>query len=322
VLIVQGVYNAQMMSRNVRATVRLNFRRLRRLWSRVPVAGMRGLFHWNYSGELIFFFIGLAIAMIGVGLSTEPYRILFRISYFSLVFAFIWGVGWWLSSEFLQRRKSMDAVSRASYRAWQWIPLLLMCLMFFGSAMLTHQIELSRELSLTHGWLTPANDPDPTKSACENVPKEALRVYLGTSEMYVNGISGDLITVKLKAPASTYHFSIERDPKGRISVSGDVYGSDQKIIATIDHNNFTLGKGILDAERKDESTLRVIDEYKYEVLNIRYLNSHAVRMTGIFRYPGLPLPIQIQEAYTSYGDVTYGNTCFLDKGLVFVDRSH
>jgi hypothetical protein len=73
----------------------------------------------------------------------------------------------------------------------------------------------------------------------------------------------------------------------------DIRSSDGKIIARLDGNGFVVNEhNSLAMKRVDLSSLIVEDEYGREVLNARYLNPHAFRLTGVLQYPGVG-PIHI-----------------------------
>ena len=70
-------------------------------------------------------------------------------------------------------------------------------------------------------------------------------------------------------------------------------------------------------ETPDKSTLRVIDQYKKQVLNVRYLNRYAIKLEAILYVPGVDGPVVIsdEDGVTAQGDLAKGNcTARIGKG--------
>ena len=91
--------------------------------------------------------------------------------------------------------------------------------------------------------------------------------------------------------------TLDRDPKNRgINVTMDVFGADEKIVVGIEKNEFTVNpNNYYRMKRPDKSTLVVLDQYKKEVLNIRYLNRRAIKLSALLYYPGVQGPIEIDD---------------------------
>ena len=76
-----------------------------------------------------------------------------------------------------------------------------------------------------------------------------------------------------------------KDKNAQISL--DVFGPDGKIIAALDDEGFTVRQGsFFKFVHPDWSSLRIVDEYNEEVLNVRYVNPKAIWINAILRYPG------------------------------------
>jgi hypothetical protein len=66
----------------------------------------------------------------------------------------------------------------------------------------------------------------------------------------------------------------------------DILDKEGKVIVTFEKGHFTVVQtNILDMKRPDRSTLIVRDQYKNEVLNVRYLNERSLQVSGLLRYP-------------------------------------
>ena len=253
------------------------------LLSKLPIPEVRGFFHWKYSSSLIFFFYGLAVATIEIGLAVEPFQQLFSFAYLFFTCSLIWAVGWWLTSELLERkrpkltrkqRKNKERVFDVFYRAWKWGIPLVMGLVFLYSIQRTQRIELARELSLLHGALAPANDPDPP-NLCSLVDDE-LGLYFGN--MQVKASRFPLTVVRIAGKPAII---MDRNADHSLSLSLDVRSADGRIIARLDRNILTVNpNNYLSMERKDRSTLSVTDQNGIEVLHARYLNRRSFKLSA------------------------------------------
>jgi len=78
--------------------------------------------------------------------------------------------------------------------------------------------------------------------------------------------------------------SVQRDPKGGLSVSAKIFDAEGKIIADIEDDEFTINQNnYFKRKRPDASTLIVYDQYDQPVLNIRYLNPAAKQQNSTIR---------------------------------------
>jgi hypothetical protein len=276
------------------------------------MASIRSVFHWKYSSILIFFFYALAFAMISIGIAIEPFDELVNFSYFFLCLSLVWAIGWWLVSDTLEKKKPKptkkqkkrnEDVSLTLYRAWQWIPIFLIILAFLSSLKLINKIALAKELNLNHGWLVAANDPDPKENPCiaPLVPKEVLKIHLGSIMAFGSNFPYAILAVDGKK-----ELFVDRDAKNRIAISLDIRSADERIITAIENGHFTVNQNnSLDMQHPDRSTLIVRDQYKKEVLNVRYKNKANLELSALLQYPnGKTVRISKDIAPTScIGDV-------------------
>jgi hypothetical protein len=252
------------------------------------MSSVKRVFRW----ELIFFFYALAFTMIGIGTAVEPFEKLFELAYLFMFLSVFWAIGWWLASDALQKKKPKltrkqkkhgEKVSFTPYRAWQWIPTTLIVLGLLCSLKLTGEIELARELSLNHGWLVAADDPDPVYNPCAGpfTPKDVLKIHLGRIMVYGSGFPYPILAVDGKK-----ELFVDRDAKGRVAISLDIKSPDERIIATIEKGKFTVNQNnFLDMQHPDRSTLIVRDQYKKQVLNVRYKNKTNLELSAVLQYP-------------------------------------
>jgi hypothetical protein len=163
------------------------------------------------------------------------------------------------------------------------------------------------------GFLLPANDPDP-RNSCDfeigghkMMPESALKVFLGKIMVSYSMFPHKIFTVNGKNP-----LVLNRDEAGRIALTMDIFDKDGKIVVEFKDGHFKVNPNAqFDMKRPDRSTLIVRDNYKNEVLNVRYVNRHAVRVAALLQY-SQARPVQILE--TQFADV-----CLGDAGSVGVN---
>jgi hypothetical protein len=160
---------------------------------------------------------------------------------------------------------------------------------------MTRSIQVSRELSELGGVLTPADDPDPSTPLCAAGFKDDLKIYLGDGMAHVmrGGFPFYPIGTIKQTPEGTLKtplVTIDKDEDGNIVVTADVRNMELKRVALVDRNTFEISESKIfrtHRERPDKHTLDIYDEYGNEALYVRYLNSHAVKLSGILYYlPG------------------------------------
>src|SRR5467141_569537 len=313
------------MWKKCKALYRLYRRRLRSTWRKIregfSMSPIKAVFHWKYSGVLIFFFYALAFAMIGIGTAVEPFQELFNFAYVSLFLAAFWAVGWWLTSDVLERKKPKltkkqkkhsEKVSLVAYRAWQWIPMFLIVLALLYSLKLASRIELARELNLNHGLLVSANEPTPP-NPCQPAPKNALVIILGNKAVFSTGFPAKIIAIN-----NDVILTLDKDSKGSISITTDIYDQNDDFVVGIEKNKFTPVSDAL-IERNDLSSLKVtLKHRKEQVLDVRYINPSTIRVFGIFRHPDDPELRVTTDGFIFNGQhVLVDNVCIGDFGILF-----
>jgi hypothetical protein len=289
------------------ATYRLSLMRLRRVAenTRKNINGflpsVLGLFEWKWGFPWLF--LGLAVALIGVGLSVEPFDYLFGLARLLFSLTLISGIGWWLTSKQLKSRKprltrqqKKQGETLFGYRVWTWLPVLLMICLCAYTLALTNKIELSRELSLGYGWLVPADDPGPPNQCSIPKPPDSLTMYFGTNTIYATKFPHTVIGLHHHGDPPDKidpKVILDRDKGGRLALTMDIFDDKGDIVAEIDRNHFTVNKNNFKIIHKndDRSALSVfIPHNKEEVLDVRYLNPHSFQIAkAVLRFPGAPL---------------------------------
>lgn len=219
-------------------------------------------------------------------------------AYILFALCLIWAEGMWLTSDYLfkarvksekppakRRRFSDDEIAaimchkRGKYRfqKWGWCAgiaaLALACFAFVARR------NYEWDLQQNFGVLTPAHDPMPPVPCRFIQPTpSAIRVYAGGGLFWTNSDHFSLVSVG----GRPIIFAGLQD--GKMEISGDVYSPDGDLVH-IDGNKFETLAGFKPG-RPDRHTLIVWDKWHQKVLDIRFLNPHAIRLSGEFRAPG------------------------------------
>lgn len=246
------------------------------------------VFRWN-SAAFIASFWGAVPAMIGIGVSHRAFPEAFDLAYFFALCGFVWSEGSWLTSGTLGKRKPKSkkrkplAVKR--YRILKWGVSALISVAFVVAIVTIYEAQETFELSQAGGSLIPASDPRPDSFCNSAIPKDSLVVYIGESAIWLPDESAFSFFTPGTLPVITTSgevlLGIVRDSKGGISLTAHIRDRDLKVLAEIEDNKFLVNEhDVLSMKRTDRSTLVVRDDYGSTVLNVRYLNPAAVRITG------------------------------------------
>ncbi len=167
------------------------------------------------------------------------------------------------------------------------------------------QIDLVEALK---GLLVPADEPDPPlPESCYRVhpvPPDALRVYLGGNAGYTTSDQVTVLSVR-----GTDLLDLRRTPNG-LAINAKTFSEDGKIIAEIIDNRFYINpNNFFRMEKPDSHSIIVYDTHDRKVLDVRYVNSHSVKVLGIFQVPGT-LPVIIDEYQLSFGGFHSTGSCY------------
>ncbi len=168
----------------------------------------------------------------------------------------------------------LSVYSHKEWRAWRYAISLSVVVLFFALSFRAYSKNVERELSLLHGGLVPANDPD-TPNLC-NLVDDELGLYFGN--MQVKACRFPLTVIRIAGKPAVV---MDRNADGSLSLSLDVRSKDGRIIAKLDKNVLTINQNnYLSMERKDRSSLSVTDQNGREVLRARYLNRRAFKLSA------------------------------------------
>jgi hypothetical protein len=175
------------------------------------------------------------------------------------------------------------------------------------------QVDLVEALK---GLLVPGDEPDPPlPTSCQApVPPNALRVYLGGSSAgYSTSDEITVLTVK-----GNDILDVRRTSKG-LAINAKTFSEDGKIIAEIVDNQFYINpNNFFRMDKPDSHSILVYDLRGRKVLDIRYINPHSVRVTGIFQVPGVA-PVIIGESELTINTNLLSGNCFGGQKLIDVE---
>lgn len=163
-----------------------------------------------------------------------------------------------------------------------------------------------------HGLLIPATDPSPPTPSClDKMPPDAVAFYLGNNVIFPNEFPFIVLRV-----GDEDLLIVHKTPEG-LALSATVRSPDNKVVAIIIDNEFY--KNPLNyfrrEARRDRHTLKVYDQENREVLNVRYLNPSAIKVTGIFRTRRFP-PVLVSEDNVISGTREFSGNCIYRPGNV------
>src|SRR6266571_4062969 len=282
---------------------------------------IRQLFHWKFSGVLI-------PTLWGAGLSLALAN-KYELAYVFFALFGLWLVSFWLTSEFVlkhkrryenqrqqnaekrtpsERRQGKERRLRRKWLLWKWGMTslwLAICVICF----LWMKVEkLQYELHQLQGVLYPASDPTPA-TACRDIPPDATVIIFGNSAAYTQERTNVLLR-----EGPTPLLWLTTAPDGAALLNGTFRSIDGRVIAEVSQGRFSVNpNATLPFSRPDRSTLVVRDEYGNVVLNVRYINKHAISLLGKYQLSRSQAFI-IEREEQSLGGVRMSHGCFGNNG--------
>jgi hypothetical protein len=169
--------------------------------------------------------------------------------------------------------------------------------------------DTEEQLSRPTGLLKPANDPLPDilqllggRMPPGDLTRDDITISNGEMAVFL----GDVVVSTPESAFTVirlYGKEVLKVAKinGGLAVSADIWGKDEKIVATIETNQFTINLNrALPMMRPDEHTLLVRDEKKEPVLYVRFMNPNAIRIAGLFR-GGSGYPVLVNSDGIEFG---------------------
>ena len=194
----------------------------------------------------------------------------------------------------------------------QWLSSLV-CTMVISVSPLSSYAQPSEDA--LSGLLTPADEPSPPLPAsCPSaLPATAIRVLLGSNAVLL--LTRDHLTIMQSGGEEL--MSVSKETNG-LAVSLKVLGQDRTVIAELRKNAFTIhpDHGVR-RDPLDAHHLVVHDKFHHEVLNLSYLNSYAVKISGEFYTPsGTRVMISDKDMRVGGNKPPYTQSCFADSDAV------
>ena len=139
------------------------------------------------------------------------------------------------------------------------------------------------------GTLRPSSEPSPILP--RPLPENALAVNFGSVIAYTTNRSAVLLQISQENV-----LSINRSDDG-IEISARIRSADGKLIAEIEHNDFTINpNNYFKKRRPNKSVLIIFDQAGAEVLNVRFANRQYMVVTGRFARPVGPPVVATTES--------------------------
>jgi hypothetical protein len=162
-----------------------------------------------------------------------------------------------------------------------------------------HEEQLSEAQT---GILFPANEPTPANNCQLPLAPGAVLVMLGNEEQHNAAVLLKLPGVVLDNSGAGIKLSVVRGKGKSIGILLDMRSSDGKLIARMNEEGYVINRNNTLEIKKDRSTLRVVDLYGENVLDVAYLNPTTISVKG--KNIGLPKGMRficIEGVGTIYG---------------------
>jgi hypothetical protein len=296
---------------------------------------LKSKFHWSHSNWIIGIALSVAACMIGVGLALDEFDLAFILAEWILFGTMLWALGCWLTSDTLHKlkptakQKKKHNATDTKYRVYKFGVSVLIAIGFVGSLWFVSTIRLKHDLSRRSGFfLVPASDPTPPNGCPEN--EGALIVFLGpmtaTATKFPNyvlgtqraGLPDDARSEAVTIDGRAYvpRMILNKNDSGNVGITVDIYDSQQNIVVSIVNNKIiNISNDAFDVIHPDLSTLTItIKRKKERVLDVRFLNDHAIRILGHFRYPNASDMVATEDDFNMGGNHFRGSENCVGNG--------
>jgi hypothetical protein len=136
------------------------------------------------------------------------------------------------------------------------------------------------------GWLRPAHDPTPANPCAQRIIDQGgYIVFLGPMAFGATKMPNIVLGVGALHTKPFPLLTLDKNKRGELALSADVYSNDD-IVVEFKDGKYTVSNDAFKVEKPDPSTLEVtIKRLKEKVLQVRFLNAHAIKILGHFQYP-------------------------------------
>jgi hypothetical protein len=158
------------------------------------------------------------------------------------------------------------------------------------------------------GTILPADDPN-LPNACDRQGVSTagkITIFLGSNVATRPNAGKSAILVRQGTPLVT----VEKTADG-LYIDAMIFDATGKLVGTVTKNRFTVltGDNSYIERRGDLSTLGIFDKSGTELLYVRFLNTNAMRIRGVFYSAGMPIA-RITDSDIQLGVIRGTNTCF------------
>jgi|GEM_PF-4956002 len=200
-----------------------------------------------------------------------------------------------------------------------FVPLLLWFGFIFAGAY-SALSWIDRQAWINSPFLKPDNRPAPFPppdlsedfmglSFARPVSINPLFVYFGTCI----GVSSHMPHTILQMHDEPM-LTVDRDKRGNLIIQTlKIFDANDDIVIWFDNHKYRMGPTAMRPERPDPHSIVVHDRTATEVLNLRFLNSQTLLLTGLFRYKGRSA--QVFDDHVQIG------TLRMVKGFFFENRA-
>jgi hypothetical protein len=158
------------------------------------------------------------------------------------------------------------------------------------------------------GLLTPDNAPTPSHSCLSGIPEDAIKIFAGQNLIYQT-----VFPISVLKMAGEDLLSIKKGKKGFL-ISAKIFSYDGKIVAQLEDNKFYINPhNYFRLERPNKYILAVHNQRAEKVLDIYFINSNTIRISGIFIMPNRQ-PIIVAEDVLKISGYSYAGLCFGEVG--------
>jgi hypothetical protein len=142
------------------------------------------------------------------------------------------------------------------------------------------------------GWLQPADEPTPPNACGTTLPANAI-LGLAADSAFIATRMGRVVPFAL---FECTPLILERGPNG-MKIETPIYDITGKLRGQVVDSGYNIPKetGLIVEHSGDLSTLVVHNDAGDELLYVRYLNPHTVRIRGIFVCPPHPLVVTVTD---------------------------
>ena len=170
--------------------------------------------------------------------------------------------------------------------------------------------KLEKRIKPLSGVLIPDNKPNPDEVNKHSIPTDAITLLFGNSLSYTNFFPHTVIAV------GNDPLLVINKQQDILTISAKFFSEDGKIVAELKENQFHINpSNYFRLEKPDNHSLVIIDQRGNESLNIQFINSKVIKLTGRFYLPNHP-PIIITDEYQLLGNNMKMSNCAFGQNKI------